>query len=120
MKNRVAVSLIAVSMLASSAAFAQSTTVPGPHEGGRAGADGGPYRQGQYLRSSVRGELHGVCGRLRPTIQSSVAASARPVQAAAASTTKSDRRAWRPGGQNCSISIAPVSAIVKSAVTSRF
>jgi len=43
MKNRVAVSLIAVSMLASSAAFAQSTTVQGAHEGGRAGGEvGGP------------------------------------------------------------------------------
>ena len=30
------------------------------------------------------------------------------MQAAIASTTKSDSRAWRPGAQNCNTSIAPV------------
>ena len=38
MKNRIAVSLIAVSMLASGAAFAQSTTEQGAREGARTGA----------------------------------------------------------------------------------
>ena len=43
MKNRVAISLVAVSMLASSAAFAQSTTVQGANEGARTGGEvGGP------------------------------------------------------------------------------
>jgi hypothetical protein len=43
MKNRLIVSLAAVSLLASSAAFAQSTTVEGANNGARAGgAVGGP------------------------------------------------------------------------------
>ena len=43
MKNRIAVSLIAVSMLASGAAFAQSTTAQGAREGARTGGEvGGP------------------------------------------------------------------------------
>jgi hypothetical protein len=43
MKNRVAVSLIAVSMLASGAAFAQSTTEQGARDGARTGGEvGGP------------------------------------------------------------------------------
>jgi hypothetical protein len=43
MKNRITVSLIAVSMLASSAAFAQSTTAQGAREGARTGGEvGGP------------------------------------------------------------------------------
>jgi hypothetical protein len=43
MKNRFAVSLIAVSMLASGAAFAQSTTEQGARNGARTGAEvGGP------------------------------------------------------------------------------
>jgi hypothetical protein len=43
MNNRVAVSLIAVSLLASGSAFAQSTTAQGAHEGARAGGEvGGP------------------------------------------------------------------------------
>ena len=43
MKNRVVVSLIAVSMLASGAAFAQSTTEQGAREGARTGGQvGGP------------------------------------------------------------------------------
>lgn len=37
MHNRLAVSLFAASLLASSAAFAQSTTVQGAHDGARAG-----------------------------------------------------------------------------------
>ena len=41
--NRVTVSLIAVSLLASGSAFAQSTTVQGAQDGARAGSDvGGP------------------------------------------------------------------------------
>ncbi|MGQ0680821.1 DUF1236 domain-containing protein [Bradyrhizobium sp.] len=43
MNKRVAVSLIAASLLASGSAFAQSTTVQGAEEGARAGAEvGGP------------------------------------------------------------------------------
>jgi hypothetical protein len=43
MKNRLVISLAAVSLLASSAAFAQSTTVEGANNGARAGgAVGGP------------------------------------------------------------------------------
>jgi hypothetical protein len=43
MRNRFAVSLIAASLLASGAAFAQSTTVEGARDGVRAGGDiGGP------------------------------------------------------------------------------
>lgn len=43
MNKRVAVSLIAASLLASGAAFAQSTTVQGAREGARTGAEvGGP------------------------------------------------------------------------------
>ena len=43
MRNHVAASLMAVALLASSAAFAQSTTVEGAREGSRAGSDvGGP------------------------------------------------------------------------------
>jgi hypothetical protein len=43
MKNRVAISLIAVSMLASGAAFAQSTTEQGARNGARTGGEvGGP------------------------------------------------------------------------------
>lgn len=43
MNKRVAVSLIAASLLASGAAFAQSTTVEGAREGARAGGEvGGP------------------------------------------------------------------------------
>ena len=43
MKNRLVISLAAVSLLASSAAFAQSTTVQGANDGARAGgAVGGP------------------------------------------------------------------------------
>lgn len=43
MNKRVAVSLIAASLLASGAAFAQSTTVEGAREGARTGAEvGGP------------------------------------------------------------------------------
>lgn len=43
MNKRVAVSLIAASLLASGAAFAQSTTVQGAHDGARVGAEvGGP------------------------------------------------------------------------------
>src|SRR5215469_11926917 len=43
MRNRFAVSLIAASLLASGAAFAQSTTVEGARNGVRAGGDiGGP------------------------------------------------------------------------------
>ena len=43
MTKRVAVSLIAASLLASGSAFAQSTTVQGAQEGTRAGSDvGGP------------------------------------------------------------------------------
>ena len=43
MKNRLAVSLIAASLLASGAAFAQSTTATGAAEGARAGGQvGGP------------------------------------------------------------------------------
>jgi Protein of unknown function (DUF1236) len=43
MKNRIAVSLVAVSILASGAAFAQSTTEQGAREGARTGAEvGGP------------------------------------------------------------------------------
>lgn len=43
MNNRLAVSLIAASLLTSGAAFAQSTTVQGAHDGARAGgAVGGP------------------------------------------------------------------------------
>lgn len=37
MKNRLAVSLVAVSLLASGSAFAQSTTVEGAHNGAEAG-----------------------------------------------------------------------------------
>lgn len=37
MKNRIAVSLIAASLMASGAAFAQSTTVEGAHNGAEAG-----------------------------------------------------------------------------------
>jgi hypothetical protein len=43
MNKRIAVSLIAASLLASSAAFAQSTTVQGAHDGARVGGEvGGP------------------------------------------------------------------------------
>jgi uncharacterized protein DUF1236 len=43
MNKRLAVSLIAASLLTSSAAFAQSTTVQGAHDGARAGGQvGGP------------------------------------------------------------------------------
>jgi Protein of unknown function (DUF1236) len=43
MNKRVAVSLIATSLLASGSAFAQSTTVQGAQDGARAGSDvGGP------------------------------------------------------------------------------
>lgn len=43
MRNRFAISLIAASLLASGAAFAQSTTVEGARNGARAGGDiGGP------------------------------------------------------------------------------
>src|SRR5215469_4142818 len=43
MRNRFAVSLVAASLLASGAAFAQSTTVEGARDGVRAGGDiGGP------------------------------------------------------------------------------
>src|SRR4051794_3015586 len=43
MNNRLAVSLIAASLLTSGAAFAQSTTVEGAHTGARAGGQiGGP------------------------------------------------------------------------------
>ncbi|MET4205748.1 DUF1236 domain-containing protein [Bradyrhizobium sp. LA2.1] len=43
MKTRLAISLAAVSLLASSAAFAQSTTEQGARDGARAGGDiGGP------------------------------------------------------------------------------
>jgi hypothetical protein len=43
MRNRLAVSLIAASLMASGAAFAQSTTVEGAANGARAGGDvGGP------------------------------------------------------------------------------
>jgi hypothetical protein len=43
MKNRLVISLAAVSLLASSAAFAQSTTVEGANDGARAGGTvGGP------------------------------------------------------------------------------
>ncbi len=43
MRNRLAVSLIAASLMASSAAFAQSTTAEGAANGARAGGDvGGP------------------------------------------------------------------------------
>src|SRR3954464_8120709 len=43
MKNRVAVSLVAVAIVASSAGFAQSTAVQGANEGVRAGGEvGGP------------------------------------------------------------------------------
>ena len=43
MRNRFAVSLVAASLLASGAAFAQSTTVEGARDGARAGGDvGGP------------------------------------------------------------------------------
>jgi uncharacterized protein DUF1236 len=43
MRNRFAVSLVAASLLASGAAFAQSTTVEGARDGTRAGGDvGGP------------------------------------------------------------------------------
>jgi len=43
MNNRLAISLIAASLLSSGTAFAQSTTVQGAHEGARAGAQvGGP------------------------------------------------------------------------------
>jgi Protein of unknown function (DUF1236) len=43
MRNRFAVSLIALSLLASGAAFAQSTTEQGARDGARAGGDvGGP------------------------------------------------------------------------------
>ncbi len=43
MNKRIAVSLIAVSLLASGSAFAQSTTVQGAQDGARAGSDvGGP------------------------------------------------------------------------------
>jgi Protein of unknown function (DUF1236) len=43
MTNRLAVSLIAASLLASGSAFAQSTTVQGAQEGARAGGEvGGP------------------------------------------------------------------------------
>jgi Protein of unknown function (DUF1236) len=43
MNKRVAISLIAASLLASGSAFAQSTTVQGAQEGTRAGSDvGGP------------------------------------------------------------------------------
>jgi hypothetical protein len=43
MKTRLAISLVAVSLLASSAAFAQSTTEQGARDGARAGGDiGGP------------------------------------------------------------------------------
>jgi hypothetical protein len=43
MKNRLVISLAAVSLLASSAAFAQSTTVEGANNGARAGGTvGGP------------------------------------------------------------------------------
>lgn len=41
--KRLAISLVAASLLASSAAFAQSTTAQGAHEGARAGGEvGGP------------------------------------------------------------------------------
>jgi Protein of unknown function (DUF1236) len=39
MRNRLAVSLIAASLMTSGAAFAQSTTVEGAHDGARAGGD---------------------------------------------------------------------------------
>jgi len=43
MRNRFAISLVAASLLASGAAFAQSTTVEGARDGARAGGDvGGP------------------------------------------------------------------------------
>jgi len=43
MKKRLAISVVAASILASSAAFAQSTTVEGAQNGARAGGDvGGP------------------------------------------------------------------------------
>ena len=43
MNKRLAVSLVAASLLASGAAFAQSTTVQGAHDGARAGGEvGGP------------------------------------------------------------------------------
>src|ERR1700743_1300647 len=43
MRNRIAISLVAASLLASGAAFAQSTTVEGARDGTRAGGDvGGP------------------------------------------------------------------------------
>jgi uncharacterized protein DUF1236 len=43
MRNRFAVSLVAISILASGAAFAQSTTEQGARDGARAGGDvGGP------------------------------------------------------------------------------
>ena len=57
------------------------------------------------------------CDRL--IVQSSAAAAARPREAASASTTKSSRRACRPGAQNCRISIRPVKATTKAAVSNR-
>jgi uncharacterized protein DUF1236 len=43
MRNRLAVTLMTASLLASGAAFAQSTTIQGAHEGARTGGDiGGP------------------------------------------------------------------------------
>ena len=52
MKNRLAVSLIAASLVASSAAFAQSTTVEGAANGARAGGEvGGPI--GAFVGGTV-------------------------------------------------------------------
>src|ERR1700694_2876291 len=71
MNKRLTISLIAASLLASSAAFAQSTTATGAAEGARTGgAVGGPVGagvggqgRGRSWRSGRRGRRrHGRCG----------------------------------------------------------
>ena len=57
--------------------------------------------------------------RDRRIAQSSPAAIARPTQAVSASTAKSSNLACLPGAQSCRISIRPVKAMTKAAVSDR-
>jgi len=66
MRNRFAVSLVAVTLLASGVAFAQSTTEQGARDGARAGGDvGGPVGAGLEIPNAV---ITSVQGERQPSV----------------------------------------------------
>ena len=97
MKNRLAVTLMAASLLASGAAFAQSTTEQGAREGARTGGDvGGPI--GAMVVGAAVGAGLEIPNAVITSVQGQRAPSCRLAGATMGSLAAAALRLSRPGG----------------------